>query len=252
MSEQAEVRSTSVSITLNGKGVAGVDAFIKLEETLEFPESITELDALVKREECYNRLSIQILEVMRDLASTVKGSVPPPAVAAPAVVGGHQVQMPVNGATAIAGVANAAVGAGALDWRNAPDRFDATKTVRYLSTTSFTMDQLRAAANAWLSQAGFNAACFDVWDERGDAEKGRPISSICNIKVKKELHSLVPTDVVATNTGGVKAVARAKFNSDGSLFFYWSKDAEAAVKYGAFAPLAGAPVAPVSSEEEPW
>jgi hypothetical protein len=51
---------------------------------------------------------------------------------------------------------------------------------------------------------------------------------------------------VQTNTGGVKAVARAKFNHDGSLFFYWSKDAEAAIKYGAFSPLSGS----VAVEEE--
>jgi hypothetical protein len=249
MSEELEVRSTSVSITLNGKSV-GIDAFVKLEETLEFPNAISAVDALVKREELAARLTAQVLDIVRDMASTVKGAVTPPVpqVQHPAV-GGHQGQ-PV---TAIVGAANnAAVGSGALDWRNAPDRFDATKTVRYLSTTSFTIDQLRASANAWLAQAGFNAGCFDVWDERNDAEKGRPISSVCNIKVKKELHALVPADVVSTNTGGVKAVARAKFNSDGSLFFYWSKDAEAAIKYGAFAPLSGAAPVPASSEEEPW
>ncbi len=41
-----------------------------------------------------------------------------------------------------------------------------------------------------------------------------------------------------TDKGGVKAVARAKFNSDGSVFFYWAnKQIDAAVKYGAFSAI---------------
>lgn len=245
----APVTSTSVSITLNAKSL-GLDAFIKFEETVQFTVPATAVDALLKREEMAALIADQLIAIVKDTAATVKAAAPalparPAAQQAPA--GAYQGQpAPAGaGAAAVHAVANGAT-AGGLDWRNAPDRFDQSKTVRYLSTAAYTADQMKAAAAAWIAAAGFNPEAFDVWDERRDAEAGKAISSVCNVKVKKDLHHLVPTEVVATNTGGVKAVARAKFNHDGSLFFYWSKDAEAAIKYNALAPLAGA----VVQEEE--
>jgi len=242
---QSHVKSTSVSVTLNAKPF-GLDAFIKFEETVEFPQGATEVDALLKRDNMAALIAEQLLAVIRDTAVSIKGSALPVAAALLAVAAGAYQGQPAPAGVGAATVAAVANGAVASEWRSAPDRFDATKQVRYLSTASYSMDQMRAAATAWLASAGFNGANFDVWDERRDAESGKPISSVCNIKVKKELLSLVPHDVVQTNTGGVKAVARAKFNHDGSLFFYWSKDAEAAIKYGAFAPLSGT----VAVEEE--
>jgi hypothetical protein len=248
MSEEVKfnVTSTSVSITFNAKSL-GLDAFIKFEETVEFPDGASDVDALLKRDNMAALIADQLIVVIKDTAATVKAAAPV-LPAAPAV-GAYQGQPAPQGtgAAAVAAVANGAVVGGA-DWRSAPDRFDNTKQVRYLSTTSYSADQMKAAAAQWLASAGFSAANFDVWDERRDAESGKAISSVCNIKVKKDLFGLLPHDVVQTNTGGVKAVARAKFNHDGSLFFYWSKDAEAAIKYGAFAPLAGA--VSVASEEE--
>lgn len=249
----ANVTSTSVAITLNAKQL-GIDAFVKFEETVEFTSPATEVDALVKREEMAQLMTEQLLAVIKDAAATVKAAAPalPATPVVPQVPAGAYQGQPApagTGAAAVHAVANGAV-AGGLDWRNAPDRFDTSKTVRYLSTASFPAENLKAAAVQWLVSAGFNPEAFDVWDERRDAESGKAISSVCNIKVKKELHALVPTDVVATNTGGVKAVARAKFNHDGSLFFYWSKDAEAAIKYNALDPLKGAVAVAVAGEEE--
>jgi hypothetical protein len=251
MSEEvvSHVSSTSVSITLNAKSL-GLDAFIKFEETVEFPDGASEVDALLKRDNMAALIADQLLAVIRDTSATIKAAVPAlPVASGPlpvAPAGAYQGQPAPSGAgaAAVAAVANGAVAGG--DWRSAPDRFDSTKSVRYLSTVSYTADQMKIAAAGWLASAGFNAVNFDIWDERRDAESGKAISSVCNIKVKKDLLSLVPHDVVQTNTGGVKAVARAKFNHDGSLFFYWSKDAEAAIKYGAFAPLAEA----VANNEE--
>jgi hypothetical protein len=248
----ANVTSTSVAITLNAKQL-GLDAFVKFEETIEFTTPANEVDALVKREEIAQLMTEQLIAVINDAAATIKAAAPalPASPVVPQVPAGTYQGQPApsgTGAAAVHAVANGAV-AGGLDWRNAPDRFDSTKTVRYLSTASFPAEGLKAAATAWLAAAGFNPDAFDVWDERRDAESGKAISSVCNIKVKKDLHHLVPTDVVATNTGGVKAVARAKFNHDGSLFFYWSKDAEAAIKYNALAPLQGELPAAAEAEE---
>jgi hypothetical protein len=223
-----------------------VDAFIKLEETREFADPISTVDALLKREELAALLTDQALAIISDTAKTVKEFIAAnpvghvsvhPVAAAPAPAGSQAgIQAPAgSGAPAVMAVANGAATGG--DWRNAVDRFDANKTVRYLSTASYSTDQMRFAAAQWLAGQGFNSQLFDVWDERGDAEQGKPISSVCNIKVGKDHAYLVPTDVVKTPNGGNKAVARAKFNHDGSLYFYWSKEAEGAVKYGAFNPL---------------
>jgi hypothetical protein len=240
-----EVSSTSVSITLNAKSL-GADAFIKLEETLEFATPISAVDALVRREEMAALLTEQALAIATDSAKKVReyiaanpvGHVSVHPVAPASAPAGSQAGAPApagTGAPAVAAVANGAAGGG--DWRNAPDRFDANKTVRYLSTASYTTDQMRQAAGAWLASQGLNSQLFDVWDERGDAEQGRAISSVCNVKVGKDHAYLVPADIVKTPNGGNKAVARAKFNHDGSMYFYWTKEAEAAVKYGAFNPL---------------
>jgi hypothetical protein len=236
----SSVKSTSVSLTLNGKPL-GLDAFVKFEETVEFPDGATAADAALQRDGMVAVIADQLRAVITDMARELKAMVPvsPVAAAFQPAAGVNQGQPAPSGtgAAAVAAVANGAT-AGGLDWRSAPDRFDNTKQVRYLSTGSFSAEQLKAAAAEWLAAAGFSVSNFDVWDERRDAESGRAISSVCNIKVKKELFPALPHDVVQTNTGGVKAVARAKFNHDGSLFFYWSKDAEAAIKYGAFGPLA--------------
>lgn len=248
----ANVRSTSVSITLNAKAL-GVDAFVKFEETVEFQAPVDTVEALVKRDEMAQLITDQLISVINDMSATIKAAAPvlPAGPVVPQALAGTYQGQPApsgSGAAAIHAVANGAT-AGGMDWRNAPDRFDASKTVRYLSTDSYPAEALKAAAAAWLAGAGFNPEAFDIWDERRDAEAGKAISSVCNIKVKKELHSRVPRDVVATNTGGVKAVARAKFNHDGSMFFYWSKDAEAAAKYGALEPLKGE-ITPTTTEEE--
>jgi len=232
----SDVRSTSVAITLNAKQF-GVDAFIKLEQTCEFTELVTEVDALVKREELAALLTEQALVLATDTANKVRAySETHPAVqpvtpvatqrgyAAPAGSGADAIRAVANGATPTDG-----------DWRTAVDAFDSAKTVRYLATTAYPSDNMKVAAANWLRQQGLNPEAFDVWDERRDAENGKPISSVCNIKVKEAYRDKAPREIVFTDRGGVKAVARAKFNGDGSLYFHWAnKSVDAAVKYGAF------------------
>jgi hypothetical protein len=238
-----EVKSTSVAITLNAKSL-GVDAFIKLEQTNEFAVPVSEVDALVKREEIAALLTEQALAIAKDTANVVKTYVAEnqatgltvqvtpgtqAGIVAPAGYGADAVRAVANGASA---------GNGGLDWRVAVDSFDSAKQVRYVSTASIPSDSMKASAADWLRTHNLNADAFDIWDERRDAESGKPISSVCNIKVKDGFRDKAPADLVFTDRGGVKAIARAKFNSDGSLYFYWAnKQVDAAVKYGALAAL---------------
>lgn len=236
-----EVKSTSVAITLNAKSL-GVDAFIKLEQTNEFVEPITEVDALVKREEIASLLTEQCLAIAKDTAKTVKSFISEQNGTTVEVVAGTQAGIVAStgtGADAIRAVANGATpNTGGLDWRVAVDSFDSNKQVRFVSTSSMPSDTLKSHAANWLKTQGLNPDAFDVWDERRDAENGKSISSVCNIKVKESFRDKAPADIVFTDRGGVKAVARAKFNSDGTLYFHWAnKSVDAAVKYGAFSAL---------------
>lgn len=220
-----DVKSTSVSITFNAKQF-GVDAFIKLEQTNEFVNLASEVDALVKREEIAQLLTEQVLNIIKDTAEKLKSVMP---------VATQTVSTFPNAGN-IRAVANGAGQDG--DWRVAVDAFDSAKQVRYLSLQALPSDDLKGLAKNWLSNQGFGQDSFDIWDERRDAEAGKPISSICNIKVKEEYRNQLPNDLMFTDKGGVKAVARAKFNSDGSVFFYWAnKQVDAAVKYGAFSAI---------------
>jgi hypothetical protein len=234
-----EVRSTTVAITLNAKQF-GVDAFIKLEQTNEFAVLASDVDALVKREEIAALLTEQCLAIAADSARTVKkylqeSNLAPATAVAPAAP--NTIAPAGTGAAAIRAVANGAT-PGDTDWRVAIDAFDSNKQVRYLSTNSLTTDSMKGLAANWLSNLGFNSEAFDIWDERRDAESGKAISSVCNIKIKEAFRDKAPANLVFTDRGGVKAVARAKFNADGSLYFYWAnKEVDAAVKYGAFAAL---------------
>lgn len=253
------VRSTSVKVTLNAKAL-GVDAFISLEETHEFTDLATDFDALQKRQEIAEVLVEQALaqvkltadEVQKYAAENPRGHVSvhavnptaPAGVAAGTVASGpvvQQVQQVANGAATSAGGG----------WMTAPDRFDAGKTVRFLSSSVYSTDQMKQDVYSWLAGKGLNPQCFEVWDERTGprgAEAGNPISSVANIKVAEAYRDQIPADVTFTDRGGVKAIARAKFNADGSLYIWLDKGAEAALKYGALAPIS----AGGSAEENPF
>lgn len=247
--ENSKVTHTSVKVTLNAKSL-GVDAFFTVEETHEFIGDANVVDAAIKRDEVAALLVEQLLNIINDSSATVKAAaknsapaVVPQPVAAPLAPAG-------TGAPAITAVANGA--AHGTGWATAPDRFDAAKQVRFLTRAVFPSDNLKAACFAWLVSQGFNADMFDVWDERNDAEQGKPVSSIANIKVKKDFVGLVPgaAAAISTPSGGSKAVARARFNADGSVWCYWAKEFEAASKYGAAEALkAGAQVQYAQQEE---
>ena len=249
--ENSKVTHTSVKVTLNAKSL-GLDAFFTVEETHEFLGEANVVDAAMKREEVAALLVEQLINIINDSSATVKAvaktsaqQVVPPAAAAtlPVAPAG-------TGAPAIAAVANGA--AHGTGWATAPDRFDAAKQVRFLTRSVFPQEQMKAQCAAWIAAQGFNADLFDVWDERDSAEKGQPVSSVANIKVKKDYQALVPgaRDAVATPSGGSKAIARARFNQDGSLWIYFAKEFEAAMKYGAADGLKAGVSVPVTYSEE--
>ena len=236
-----DVKSTAVSITLNAKSL-GVDAFIKLEQTCEFINPITEVEALVKREEMATLLTEQALEIVKDTANKVKQHAAENPIGhvsvhqvnpTPAPVGSMNGQSyQGSGAGAVRAVANGA--STGSDWRTAPDKWDSAKQVRYLSTQSLPIETLRNNVNQWLATNGFNPEAFDVWDERREAEQGKAIGSIINVKVKEAFRDICPRELIYTDKGGVKSLVSGKFNADGSLYIYWvNKQVDAAVKYGA-------------------
>jgi hypothetical protein len=252
------VRTTSVSITLNGKPL-GVDAFLKFEETHEFLEPVDDTTALIKRQEIAEVLTEQALlqvkstaeQVQKFIAENPRGHVSvhqvTPQAAPTGAAAGQVASGPVP--AQVAQVANGATPA-ASGWLTAPDRFDAAKTVRFLASSVYSTDQLKADVFTWLAGKGLNPQCFEVWDERTGprgAEAGNAISSVANIKIAEPFRGQVPADVTFTNSGGVKAIARAKFNNDGSLYVWLDKNAEAAMKYGALAAVSSVPAATVEN-----
>jgi hypothetical protein len=224
MTDENKITTTTVGITLNAKPY-GIDAFIKLEQTVDLKEGITEVDALVLREEVTTLLFEQAIAIAND-ASTKFGRPVPVAAVSPNQTNAGAIRSVANGASIES------------EWKVAVDAFDSAKQVRYISINSLPTDNLKLLAGKWLTDQGFSPMSFDVWDERRDAEAGKPISSICNIKLKEEYRGQAPAELIYTDKGGIKALARAKFNADGSVFFYWAnKQVDAAVKYGALSYL---------------
>jgi hypothetical protein len=238
------VRSTTVKFTASGKPF-GADVFITVETSHEFATLANDEQVLARQEELAIQLQAQVLDMVKGAvsatrnaaASEPKGQVSihpvapvqsaPSQAGAPAPAG--------TGAPAVVAVANGATQAQG-DWRSVPSRFGDGQ-IRFIASTAYSSDQLKADVYAWISQQGLDASLFDVWDERTGprgAEAGQPIGSVFNIKVKKEAQSRVPDDFHRNAAG------RGKFNNDGSIYPYWSKDFDAFLKYGGKAQLSEA------------
>lgn len=236
------VSQVSVSVTLSTKAL-GADAFIKLEETWDFQDPASPGEAAVQRAEIVDILRDQALqeakrtveEVRKFVASTPKGNVsvhdvnPQAPSAAPSQVG---VVAPSSGPAATVAVANGAQvpASGGLDWRSLPDRFDANKQFRFVSTMSQPTEVLVGLVNQWLLAQGLNPDAFKVWDNRTGPkglESGVPQACVAAVKVAQDAAGFVSPDLAK------QQLARVKHNSDGSLYIWFTKEAEAAIKYGA-------------------
>jgi hypothetical protein len=229
------VRSTTVKYTGSGKPF-GADIFISVETIHEFNELVDDETVTRRQEELSTILTAQVTDLIKtaaesvraQIASTPKGQVSVHAVApAPAPVYAGQPAPAGTGPRAVAAVANGAVQAQG-DWRSVPSRFGDGQ-VRFISSTAYSSDQLKSDVASWISGQGLDPNHFDIWDERTGprgAEAGNPIGSVFNIKVKKDSQGIVPADFHRNAAG------RGKFNNDGSLNPYWSKDFDSFLKYG--------------------
>jgi hypothetical protein len=240
-------KNVTVSVSMSGKPL-GVDAWVKVEGSWEFPEPVDKAGFEERHSLMLEHLESALLEDVEGLASTVR-------TAAAQRPQGHASVHPVNPAPAPQGtqagvqaagpaavqavqVANGAAPqqSGGLVWASAPDRFDGSKQVRYVTSGSYSTEQMRADVATWLTGKGLNADAFITWDERTGprgAESGAAISSVAAVKVKDDYLPHLPSEAVMTQNGKGKAVARAKFNHDGSLYIWFDKGFEAALKYGA-------------------
>lgn len=234
--EQGGVRSTSVAITLNAKGL-GVDAFIKVEQTFEFVNPATQEAAAAKRTELAESLNAEALTIVKDTAEKVKKyaaenprgatSVHNVTPAAPPAGVQAGTQVAGEGQAAVRAVANGA--AHSQEWMSCPSKFG-DGDIRFLSSASYPTSQMEADIAAWLQSKGMNPAGFKVWDNRTGArgmEAGVPQGSVANIKVDK---SLVDGGFVPDEFGRVPA-ARVKFNDNGTLYVWFTKQFEGYSKY---------------------
>lgn len=242
--ENGGVRTTTVKMTVSGKPF-GVDSFITVETTHEFATLANDEQVLARQEELAVQLRAQSLQFVKDavaaareaIATTPKGaaSIHPVTPAAPVAAQAGQVAPVGTGAPAVVAVANGATQAQG-DWRSVPSRFGDGQ-IRFISSTAYSSDQLKADVSNWITAQGLDANLFDIWDERTGprgAEAGNPIGSVFNIKIKKDAQGRVPDDFHRNAAG------RGKFNNDGSIYPYWSKDFEAFLKFGGKAQLSEA------------
>ena len=237
---QGGVSQVSVSITLSTKAL-GADAFLKLEEIYDFGTPVSDGEAIVRRSEMIDILRDQVIleaknvvDAVREVvATTPKGSVSVHPVN-PVVASGTQtgsVSPAFSGAKATVAVANGATPApvGGAQWASVPSKFGDGE-LRFITTASYPTSQLEAEVGNWLRQHGLNPDAFKVWDNRPGAkglEAGVPNGCVAAVKVGKDAQSFVQGDIAN------QAIARVKFNSNGSLYIWLTKEADAALKYGA-------------------
>lgn len=229
------IKTTSVKYTGSGKPF-GADIFIGVEAVYEFNTLASDEEAAQVQEDLAVQLQAQVLELVKQAVANTKSAIasqPRGQVsvhpATPQVTEGTQ-----SGTVAPSGTAPNAVRAVANgaqqsqgDWRSVNSRFGDGQ-IRFISSQAYPSDALKADVYKWIEGQGIDPNIFDIWDERTGprgAEAGNPIGSVFNIKVKKDFQDLV-TEEFHKNAAG-----RGKFNNDGSIYPYWSKDFEAFLKY---------------------
>lgn len=227
-SNDGGIKSTTIKYTGSGKPF-GVDIFISVETIHEWPDVVDDDTALARQAELSEQLTIQVTDLIKTAASKVKGEI---ASAPKGQASVHPVQAPAfsgtqagtqapqgNGQATVVAVANGASDLGG-GWMSVPSRFGDGQ-VRFVSSAVYSTDQLKNDVANWIRQQGFNPSHFDIWDERvgpRGAESGAQIGSVFNIKVTKDSQDLVPAKFHRNAAG------RGKFNNDGSIYPYWSKE----------------------------
>jgi len=238
------IKSTTVKYTGSGKPF-GADIFVSVESVHEWADTVDDDTALARQAELTEQLTLQVIDLIKNAAEKVRDEIAktPKGQASVHPVQPYQATGTQTGSDAAAGMGRAAVVSvanGATpqggDWLSVPSRFGDGQ-VRFVSSTAYSSDQLKADVANWITAQGLNPDFFDVWDERTGprgAEAGNPIGSVFNIKVKKDHQDAVPADFHRNAAG------RGKFNNDGSIYPYWSKDFDSFLKYGGKDRLAAA------------
>lgn len=223
------VTGVTVSLTLNCKPM-GIDGFIKMEEVRAFETPANPGQGILARDSMIDILREQVLEAARDTAGKVSGR-PAAAPAAAPVNPGSQAgtQAPAFGAAATLAVANGATPAPTDGWKSVPSRFG-DGDIKFLTTAVYPSAKLEGEVNSWLQGKGLNPAAFKVWDNRPGPrglEAGGANGCVAAVKISKEATDFVSPEVASST------IARVKFNGDGSLYIWLTKEAEAAIKFGA-------------------
>ena len=234
------VSQVTVSITVSAKPLGG-DAYIKMEEVFDFLSPVSPAEAEETRAYIAENLRNQVLseavktaEVIRaTVAATPRGNVSVHPVTAPSNAGAQSGQfVPAAGPAATVGVANGATpsASGGLQWASVKSKFGEGE-LRFVTTASMPSDDLKAAVltqvqNKW----GINPAALVVWDNRVGAkglEAGVPAGCVTAVKIAKDAQEFVSAELHTA------AIARSKFNADGTVYVWLTKEGEAALKYGA-------------------
>lgn len=239
------ISQVTASVTVSAKPLGG-DAFIKLEETFTFTEPVDAGIALMKRDDMVEVLRDQAIAqaqaaadaIRKHVADNPRGHVSVHPVSVPAQPAGSQFgqQAPAFGAAATAAVANGATPAqtGGLQWGSVKSRFGDGE-LRFVTTASQSTDELRALVLDEMRKKGINPEALVVWDNRTGQkglEAGVPAGCVAAVKVSKEAQEFVPAEVQGI------ALARVKHNANGSVYVYFTKEGEAALKFGALSRIA--------------
>jgi hypothetical protein len=133
---------------------------------------------------------------------------------------------PVSGAGAGAVMA-AANGAPVSNdgWMSVPNKFGEGE-MRFLTTAVYPSHQLEVGVQQFLASKNLNPAFFKVWDNRPGQrglEAGVSQGCVANIKLLD--------GAPGSEQLGKAAAGRVKFNANGSLYIWLTKEFEAALKF---------------------
>lgn len=233
------VSQVTVSITVSAKPLGG-DAYIKMEEVFDFITPVSPAEAEETREYIVGNLRNQILKEAVKTAEQIRVTV---AETPRSNVSVHPVAVPVNtgtqfgkfvpngGAASTVGVANgASVSNGSNAWGSVKSKFGEGE-LRFLTTSAMSTEDLKTKVLSFLKDKhNLNPEAFVVWDNRigpRGLEAGVSSGCVTAVKISKEAQSFVSPELHSA------AIARSKFNADGSVYVWLTKEAEAALKFGA-------------------
>ena len=230
-----KVKEVTVTITkslkLNGDIIS-----VSVGETATIDDG-SELDGILTRSAIAQVLSEQAEVILKTESETMvanhKTYAPtyptytPTQVVSPTPAGSQAFSDPVSGSgyQAVQAAANGAPVNADGGWRSVPSRFG-DGDIRFLPCSVFPTMRLEQDVQNFLASKGLNPQFFKVWDNRPGPrglEAGAPNGAVAAVK----LNDGSP----GKEQMGNNAVARVKFNNDGSLYIWLTKEFEAALKF---------------------